>query len=166
MSTADPATVPATAPVSPPATLSPANPLAGPSTLPYALPPFAATTLEHCREALLAGMAEQRAEVAALAADPAEPTFENTIVALERSGQLLGRAEHVVVADREALLRRHRSHAKPGGSRHAQLQAHPASDLVHRQSPEVMRIARPPTGAPARVAAIAPEAARRHRARP
>ena len=49
-------------------------------------------TPEHVREALLAGMAEQRAEVAAVVADPAEPTFENTVVALERSGQLLARA--------------------------------------------------------------------------
>ncbi|TWH71568.1 peptidyl-dipeptidase Dcp [Modestobacter roseus] len=89
MSTVDPATSPA------PASLSPSNPLAVPSALPYELPPFADITLEHCREALLAGMAGQRAEVAALLADPAEPTFENTVVALERSGQLLGRAEAV-----------------------------------------------------------------------
>ena len=89
MSTADPAPAPASA------TLSAANPLAEPSALPYALPPFAAITLEHCREALLAGMAEQRAEVAALVADPGAPDFENTVVALERSGQLLSRAAAV-----------------------------------------------------------------------
>jgi peptidyl-dipeptidase Dcp len=89
MSTAEPAATPA------PETLSPANPFAAASTLPYELPPFADITLEHCREALLAGMAAQRAEVAALLADPAEPTFDNTVVALERSGALLGRAEAV-----------------------------------------------------------------------
>jgi peptidyl-dipeptidase Dcp len=89
MSTADPAVAPA------PETLSAANPLAGPSPLPYALPPFAHLTLEHQREALLAGMAAQRAEVDAIVADPAEPTFSNTVVALERSGELLGRAERV-----------------------------------------------------------------------
>ncbi|QXG75002.1 M3 family metallopeptidase [Modestobacter sp. L9-4] len=89
MSTAEPAATPA------PETLSPANPFAAPSTLPYELPPFADITLEHCREALVAGMAAQRAEVAALLADPAEPTFDNTVVALERSGALLQRAESV-----------------------------------------------------------------------
>src|SRR4051794_20172906 len=85
------------APAGPPATalLSASNPLAAPSQLPYQLPPFAEITVDHVREALLAGMAEQRAEVAALVADPAEPTFDNTVVALERSGQLLARAERV-----------------------------------------------------------------------
>ena len=78
-----------------PAPLPASNPLASPSQLPHQLPPFAEITAEHVREALLAGMAEQRAEVAAIVADPAEPTFENTVVALERSGQLLSRAEHV-----------------------------------------------------------------------
>src|SRR3954469_15690097 len=78
-----------------PVPLSAANPLAAPSSLPYQLPPFAEITTEHVREALLAGMAEQRAEVAALVADNAEPTFDNTVVALERSGQLLARAERV-----------------------------------------------------------------------
>ena len=41
---------------------------ARPSPLPFALPPFDEITVEHCREALLAGMAEQRAEVAAIVA--------------------------------------------------------------------------------------------------
>ncbi|HEV7725384.1 MAG TPA: M3 family metallopeptidase [Modestobacter sp.] len=89
MSTAAPAAAPA------PETLSAANPLATPSSLPYALPPFADLTLEHQREALLAGMAAHRAEVDAIVADPEEPTFDNTVVALERSGELLGRAERV-----------------------------------------------------------------------
>ena len=40
-------------------------------------------------------LAEQRAEVEAIATDPAEPTFGGTVVALERSGALLRRAEHV-----------------------------------------------------------------------
>src|SRR5213082_2265307 len=83
MSAAAPAPAPA---------LSDDNPLASPSSLPFGLPPFAGITLEHCREALLAGMAEQRAEVAAIVASDEPPTFENTIVALERSGRLLHRA--------------------------------------------------------------------------
>ena len=47
-------------------TVSSDNPLREPSALPFGLPPFAEITPEHCREALLAGMAEQRAEVAAI----------------------------------------------------------------------------------------------------
>ena len=77
------------------ASVSPDNPLANASELPYALPPFGDITPEHLREALLAGMAEQRAEVAAIVGSPEPPTFENTVVALERSGRLLSRAEAV-----------------------------------------------------------------------
>ncbi len=71
------------------------NPLLEPSPLPLQLPPFAEITLEHCREAMLAGMAEQRAEVAAIVASPGPPTFEDTVVALERSGRLYRRASAV-----------------------------------------------------------------------
>ena len=46
----------------------------------------------HYEEAILAGMAGQRTEIEAIATDPAEPTFDNTVVALERSGALLRRA--------------------------------------------------------------------------
>lgn len=67
------------------------NPFLEPSPLPYGLPLFGLVRTEHYREAILAGMAEQRAEVEAIATDPAEPTFENTMVALERSGALLRR---------------------------------------------------------------------------
>jgi peptidyl-dipeptidase Dcp len=77
------------------AAVSPDNPLRSISALPYRLPPFGDITPEHCREALLAGMAEQRAEVAAIAGSPEAPTFDNTIVALERSGALLTRAWNV-----------------------------------------------------------------------
>ncbi|KQS68938.1 M3 family metallopeptidase [Modestobacter sp. Leaf380] len=76
-----------------PPLLSADNPLAEPSTLPFGLPPFADTTLEHCREALLSGMAEQRVEVDAITAAPGPATFADTVVALERSGELLHRAQ-------------------------------------------------------------------------
>ncbi|MCW2635389.1 MAG: dcp [Blastococcus sp.] len=72
--------------------VSPDNPLLKVSDLPFRLPPFAGITPEHCREALLAGMAEQRAEVAAVVASEEPATFENTVVAMERSGELLTRA--------------------------------------------------------------------------
>ncbi|RZS66241.1 peptidyl-dipeptidase Dcp [Agromyces ramosus] len=67
------------------------NPFLEPSPLPYRLPLFALVRPEHYREAIEAGMREQRAEAEAIAADSAPPTFENTIVALERSGALLRR---------------------------------------------------------------------------
>ncbi|MBF6175785.1 M3 family metallopeptidase [Nocardia blacklockiae] len=75
--------------------LSPDNPFAAPSELPYALPPFDRIADEHFRPALEAGLAEHAAEVEEIAAQPAEPTFENTVAALERSGQLLGRVTSV-----------------------------------------------------------------------
>ncbi|MFJ4294591.1 M3 family metallopeptidase [Curtobacterium sp. NPDC089689] len=72
-----------------------ATPFDEPSTLPYSLPPFTDVRLEHFRPAFDAGMAEQRTEVEAIATNPDEPTFENTLVALERSGQRLARVSHV-----------------------------------------------------------------------
>jgi peptidyl-dipeptidase Dcp len=75
--------------------VSPDNPLSRASELPFALPPFGDIGTEHLREALLAGMAEQRAEVAAIVGSAEPPTFANTVVALERSGRLLSRAEAV-----------------------------------------------------------------------
>ena len=72
-------------------TLDPANPFAVPSALPYGLPDYTAIREEHYLPAFLAGMAQQRAEAAAIAADPEPPTVENTLVALERSGRLLDR---------------------------------------------------------------------------
>lgn len=71
------------------------NPLLLKSTLPYELPPFDQITNAHFGPALEAGMAEQRREIDAIAHDRAAPTFENTIVAMERSGQLLTRASSV-----------------------------------------------------------------------
>lgn len=68
------------------------NPFATASTLPYGLPDHARIREEHYRPALLAGMAEQRAEIEAIAANADAPTVENTLEALERSGRLLHRA--------------------------------------------------------------------------
>ena len=71
------------------------NPFFSPSPLPYFLPPFDRIGDEHFAPALEKGMAEQRAEVAAIANNPEAPTFENTIVALEKTGELLNRATAV-----------------------------------------------------------------------
>ena len=70
------------------------NPFLSPSTLPYSLPPFASITDDDYGPAFDAGFAEQLAEVEVIATDPAEPTFENTVAALERSGAILTRVEH------------------------------------------------------------------------
>ncbi|HVN12774.1 MAG TPA: M3 family peptidase, partial [Kineosporiaceae bacterium] len=67
------------------------NPFASPSDLPYGLPPFDRIREEHYAPAFEAGMAQQRREVEAIATDPAHPTVENTLEALERSGALLTR---------------------------------------------------------------------------
>src|SRR3954468_9783253 len=72
-----------------------ANPLFEPSSLPFELPPFADITLEHCREAILAGMSEQRSAVTAITGSAEPASFENTVVALERSGRLLARGAFV-----------------------------------------------------------------------
>ncbi|MCI4657441.1 M3 family metallopeptidase [Cryobacterium zhongshanensis] len=71
------------------------NPFARPSTLPFQLPPYAAIRDEHYRPAFLAGMAEQLAKVEAICSDPAEPSVDNTLLPLERSGQLLDRVAAV-----------------------------------------------------------------------
>ncbi|MBI5689400.1 MAG: M3 family metallopeptidase [Verrucomicrobia bacterium] len=71
----------------------PANPLLAPSPLPYEYPPFDRIRDEHFAPAFAQGMAEQLAEVEAIAANPATPTFDNTLVALERSGRLLNRVQ-------------------------------------------------------------------------
>jgi peptidyl-dipeptidase Dcp len=72
-----------------------ANPFFAASTLPYQLPPFASITLADYRPAFERGMAEQLAEIDAITADPDAPSFENTLVELERTGQLLSRVVNV-----------------------------------------------------------------------
>ncbi|MCL1899634.1 MAG: M3 family metallopeptidase [Promicromonosporaceae bacterium] len=68
------------------------NPFSAPSPLPYELPDYATIRPEHYEPAIVEGMAAHRAEVAAIAADTAAPTAENTLHALERAGQHLERA--------------------------------------------------------------------------
>jgi peptidyl-dipeptidase Dcp len=71
------------------------NPLLEAWNTPYGAPPFDRIRPEHFRPALDATMAEQKAVAARLAADPAEASFDNTIVPLERSGLPLGRVAAV-----------------------------------------------------------------------
>ena len=72
-----------------------ANPLLTPSPLPLGYPPFDLIKDEHFAPAFDLGMAEQLTEIAAITGHPEPATFENTILALERSGQLLGRVSRV-----------------------------------------------------------------------
>jgi len=67
------------------------NPLLSPPALPYDLPPYGSIRSEHYLPAFHEAFAAHRAEVAAITAQTEEPTFENTLVALERSGALLDR---------------------------------------------------------------------------
>src|SRR3984885_4690635 len=69
-----------------------ANPLLQASTLPYQLPRFDHLENQHYREAFAQGMSAQLREVAAITGQAAAADFDNTIVALERSGELLDRA--------------------------------------------------------------------------
>ena len=71
------------------------NPFLAPSTLPYQLPPFAEITDEHYAPAIEQGMVEQLAEIQNITRRRDMPTFENTMVPLESSGQLLMRVLRV-----------------------------------------------------------------------
>ena len=71
------------------------NPFRQPSTLPYRLPPFDKIGDADYVPAFEAGMRQQREEVALIARNPQPADFENTIVALERTGQLLDRVSTV-----------------------------------------------------------------------
>ena len=66
-----------------------------PSPLPFHAPDFSKIRNSDFEPAIEEGMKRQRAEVNAIAADPAPPSFDNTIVALERSGQMLTRVSDV-----------------------------------------------------------------------
>ena len=72
-----------------------ANPLLKESTLPFHIPPFDKIKNEDFTPAYEQGMAEELKEDEAIAANPEKPTFENTIVAMERSGELLGRVDRI-----------------------------------------------------------------------
>ncbi|MGO9514662.1 MAG: peptidyl-dipeptidase Dcp [Steroidobacteraceae bacterium] len=74
------------------AVFGPENPFYAPSALPFQAPPFDKIKDEHYQLAIEAGMAKQLVEIQAIAQNAAPPTFENTLVPLEKSGRLLHRA--------------------------------------------------------------------------
>lgn len=68
------------------------NPFAAPSTLPFQAPPFDKIKDNDYQRGLELGMRQQRREIDAIANSPEKPTFENTILAIEKSGRMLDRA--------------------------------------------------------------------------
>ncbi|MDR8393959.1 M3 family metallopeptidase [Aliifodinibius sp. S!AR15-10] len=72
-----------------------ANPLFTPSSLPFETPDFDAIKVHHFRPAFEAGMEQELEEIKEIASNPEAPTFENTIVAMEKSGALLRRTSAV-----------------------------------------------------------------------
>ncbi len=71
------------------------NPLINQGNTPYGTPEFSKIKLEHYKPAFDYALAEARKEVDAIVNNTEEPTFENTIVAMERSGELLGRVSTI-----------------------------------------------------------------------
>lgn len=95
-----PEVAPAAAPAPPaaPEPLARVNPFLQPSTLPFEAPPFDKIQATDYQPAIEAGMKQHLAEVEKIAENPAPPTFDNTLVALERSGALLNRVQRAFSA--------------------------------------------------------------------
>ena len=79
------------APTAPGNKLEASNPFARESSLPFNYPAWDKIRNEHFAPAYAEGMRQQAAEMEAIANNKAAPTFDNTIVAMEKSGRLLGR---------------------------------------------------------------------------
>lgn len=103
------------------------NPLLSDWATPYGAPPFDTIRPEHFGPAFESVMADHLETVNAIAADPAEPTFDNTLVALERSGLTLSRVASVFFglagADTNDALQAVERDVAPLFSRH--------SDAIH-----------------------------------
>jgi peptidyl-dipeptidase Dcp len=71
------------------------NPLLQTWQTPFGMPPFEAIQATHFEEAFDKALIQHQAEIAAIADNPASPTFENTLTALEASGDLLNQTSNV-----------------------------------------------------------------------
>ena len=71
------------------------NPFLSKFKTPYGVPPFEQIDFDHFEPAFAAGFAEQVGEYEQIEDNIEEPTFVNTIEALERSGAILGRVSRV-----------------------------------------------------------------------
>ena len=112
------------------------NPLLKESTLPYQLPPFDKIKDEHFQPAMEQGIVEEEKEADAIAKQTAKPTFENTIVALEKMGQLIDRARRtfssLTAANTNPTLQQIEKEMAPKFSAH--------SDAIHLNGPLFARI--------------------------
>jgi peptidyl-dipeptidase Dcp len=115
----------------------PSNPFFAPSSLPFQAPPFDKIKDEDYQPAMEAGMAEDLKEIDAIANNPGPPTFENTFVAMEKSGQLLQRVLaaffSVTAANTNPELQKVRSIEAP------KLAAH--QDAIHLDTKLFQRVA-------------------------
>ena len=106
---------------------APGNPLLAPGNLPYDAPPFDRIHDADYAPAIDAAMREHTAEIERIAANPAAPDFENTIVAMERSGATLTRVvqifENITQSNTDDALDRAKEDIDP------KLQAH--DDSIH-----------------------------------
>src|SRR5438105_11363956 len=123
-------------PTKKPADVTANNPLLSESKLPFNLPPFDKIKDEHFQPALEQGIAEEEKEADAIAKQTEKPTFENTVVALEKSGQLLGRARRIFSnfagANTNPALQKIEKEMAPKFSAH--------SDAIHLNGPLFARI--------------------------
>ncbi len=119
-----------------------ANPLLTPWTTPCGVPPFDQIRPEHFAPAFTTAMAAHLAEIAAIGADPAPPSFANTVEALQRSGRVLSRVSNVfsnlVVSQGGAALEALDREMSPKLAQHStQVALDPAVfarvDALHRQ---------------------------------
>lgn len=78
------------------------NPLMQKSALPFGAPDFSKIKSGHYLPAIQAGIEEQRAEIKQIVANRQKPTFQNTILAFEKSGQLLDRVKNIFFCITEA----------------------------------------------------------------
>ena len=75
------------------------NPLLSEWNTPFGIPPFEQVKPEHYMPAYLEAMRQEKAEIEAIVNNPEAPTFENTIVAYDNSGELLNRISTVFSSD-------------------------------------------------------------------
>ena len=78
------------------------NPFFGKYSSPYGIPPFDKIKVEHYKPAFIKGREEQKKEIEAIVKNKKTATFENTIVALDRSGKLLNKVSSVFYGQNSA----------------------------------------------------------------
>ena len=139
--------------------LRPHNPLLADWTTPDEVPPFDRIKPEHFRAAYARALADHEAEIAAIAADPAPPSFDNTIAALELAGRTLARVGDVFhlltgAHSNDALLEIEREISPQMAAALEQDQHQRGAVRPHRYADARHRQARPRCRAEARAGAL------------